>query len=94
MSVSRRLAQAVQLLRDGRPGEAIGPLREAAAWQPDNPTIQHDFGLACLEVGQLPEAVAAFQRAVAEQSALRRRAVPPRHRPGTARRRTRRDRRL
>ncbi|MFZ0957736.1 MAG: tetratricopeptide repeat protein [Candidatus Sulfotelmatobacter sp.] len=26
--------------------------------------IQHDLGLACLEVGRLPDAIAALQRAV------------------------------
>ncbi len=33
--------------------------------QPSNAIIQHDLGLACLEVGLLPDAIAAFQRAVA-----------------------------
>ena len=41
------------------------PLRDAALLQPSNPMIQHDLGLACLEVGRITEAVAAFQRAVA-----------------------------
>jgi Flp pilus assembly protein TadD len=40
------------------------PLREAAVLQPSNPIIQHDLGLACLEVGRLPDAIAAFRRAV------------------------------
>jgi tetratricopeptide (TPR) repeat protein len=59
------LAQAVQLLKAGRPGEAIAPLRQAEMLQPANAKIQHDLGLACLEVGRLAEAVAAFRRAVA-----------------------------
>jgi tetratricopeptide (TPR) repeat protein len=41
------------------------PLREAALMQPANSIIQHDLGLACLEIAQLPEAIAAFQHAVA-----------------------------
>jgi tetratricopeptide (TPR) repeat protein len=59
------LALAAQLLRDGRPADAITPLREAALLQPTDPVIQHDLGLACLEVGRIPEAIAALQRAVA-----------------------------
>ena len=41
------------------------PLREAARLQPSNPIIQHDLGLAYLEIGRVPDAIAAFQRAVA-----------------------------
>jgi tetratricopeptide (TPR) repeat protein len=33
--------------------------------QPSNPIIQHDLGLACLEVDRVPDAIAAFERAVA-----------------------------
>ena len=58
------LAQATQLLGARRPADAIAPLREAARIQPSDPTIQHDLGLACLEVGLVTEAIAAFQRAV------------------------------
>lgn len=63
--VAPRLALAAELLRAGRPGEAIAPLREAAQLQPSNPIIQHDLGLASLEVGSAPDAIAAFQSAVA-----------------------------
>jgi tetratricopeptide (TPR) repeat protein len=63
-SAAPLLALAAQLLRAGRPGDAIAPLREAALLQPSNPIIQHDLGLACLEVGRVPEAIAAFRRAV------------------------------
>jgi hypothetical protein len=35
-------------------------VREAALIQPANSLIQHDLGLACLEIGQLGEAIAAF----------------------------------
>jgi tetratricopeptide (TPR) repeat protein len=59
------LALAAQLLRAGRPADAIAPLREAALLQPSNPIIQHDLGLACLEVDRVPDAIAAFRRAVA-----------------------------
>src|SRR5215472_5189234 len=59
------LALAAQLLRAGRPADAIAPLSDAARLEPLNPLIQHDLGLACLEVGRIPEAIAAFERAVA-----------------------------
>ena len=59
------LALATQLLRAGRPADAIAPLRDAALLEPFNATIQHDLGLACLEVGRLPDAIAALQWAVA-----------------------------
>jgi tetratricopeptide (TPR) repeat protein len=49
----------------GRPAEAIAPLRDAALLEPFNPTIQHDLGLACLEVGNVLDAISALQRAVA-----------------------------
>ena len=41
-------------------------MRDAALLQPSNPSIQHDLGLACLEAGRIPEAIAALQRAVAD----------------------------
>src|SRR6201997_5785686 len=59
------LGLASSLLRAGRPGDAIAPLRDAALLEPFNPIIQHDLGLACLEVGRVPDAIAALQRAVA-----------------------------
>jgi len=40
-------------------------LRDAALLQPSNSFIQHDLGLACLEVGRIADAIAAFERAVA-----------------------------
>ena len=63
--VAPLLALATQLLRAGRPDDAIAPLRDAALLEPSNPIIQHDLGLACLEVGRVPDAIAAFERAVA-----------------------------
>jgi tetratricopeptide (TPR) repeat protein len=63
--VTPLLALATQLLRAGRPADAVAPLREAALLQPSNPIIQHDLGLACLEAGRVADAVAALQRAVA-----------------------------
>jgi tetratricopeptide (TPR) repeat protein len=63
--VTALLTLATELLRDGRPADAIAPLSKAALLQPVNPGIQHDLGLACLEVGRIPEAVAALQQAVA-----------------------------
>jgi len=63
--VASLLALATELLRAERPVDAIAPLRDAALLQPSNPIIQHDLGLACLEVGRVPDAIAAFERAVA-----------------------------
>ena len=63
--VASLLALATELLRSGRPAEAIAPLREATLLQPSNPIIEHDLGLACLEVGRVTDAVAALKRAVA-----------------------------
>jgi tetratricopeptide (TPR) repeat protein len=63
--VAYLLASASELLRAGRPADAIAPLRDAALLEPFNSTIQHDLGLACLEVGRIPDAIAALQRAVA-----------------------------
>jgi len=63
--VAPLLALATQLLRAGRPADAITPLRDAALLEPSNPVIQHDLGLACLEVGRVPDAIAALQQAVA-----------------------------
>ncbi len=62
--VAALLAVATDFLRAGRPADAITPLREAALLEPSNAVIQHDLGLACLEVDRLPDAIAALQRAV------------------------------
>jgi Flp pilus assembly protein TadD len=62
--VASLLALAAQLLSARRPADAVAPLREAALLQPSDLLIQHDLGLACLEVGLVPEAINAFQRAV------------------------------
>ncbi|MGA7382049.1 MAG: sulfotransferase [Terriglobales bacterium] len=59
------LVSAAQLLRAGRPADAIAPLRDAALLQPSNSIIQHDLGLACLEVGRVSDAVAALHLAIA-----------------------------
>jgi tetratricopeptide (TPR) repeat protein len=63
--VAPLLALAGKFLRAGRPADAIAPLRDAALLQPSNAIIQHDLGLACLEVDRVPDAIAALQRAVA-----------------------------
>jgi tetratricopeptide (TPR) repeat protein len=63
--VAPLLALATNFLRDGRPGDAIAPLRDAALLEPSNAMIQHDLGLACLEVGRVADAIAALQLAVA-----------------------------
>jgi tetratricopeptide (TPR) repeat protein len=62
--VAPLLALATELLRAGRPADAIAPLRDASLLQPSDPIIQHDLGLACLEAGRVPDAIAALQRAV------------------------------
>src|SRR5438477_11882815 len=63
--VAPLFALAAHSLRAGRPADAIAPLRDAALMQPFDPNIQHDLGLACLEVGRVSDAVVAFQQAVA-----------------------------
>ena len=63
--ISPLLAHAARLLKAGRPGDAIRPLRAAAAQAPADASIHHDLGFACLEAGQLWDAVAAFRNAVA-----------------------------
>jgi tetratricopeptide (TPR) repeat protein len=63
--VGSLLARAAESLRAGRPADALAPLRDAALLEPANSTIQHDLGVACLEVGLLRESVAALQRSVA-----------------------------
>jgi tetratricopeptide (TPR) repeat protein len=63
--VATLLALATQFLQAGRPADAIAPLRDAARLQPSDANIQHDLGLACLEVDRVPEAIEALRRAVA-----------------------------
>ena len=63
--VAPLLALATRLLMAGRPADAITPLRDAARLEPFNPIVQHDLGLACLEVGRVADAIAALQRAIA-----------------------------
>jgi len=63
--VAPLLASAAEFLRAGRPADAIAPLRDAALMEPFNPIIQHDLGLAYLEVGGITDAIAALQWAVA-----------------------------
>jgi tetratricopeptide (TPR) repeat protein len=65
MQVAPLLALATEFLGTGRPADAIAPLRDAARLQPSNAVIQHDLGLACLEVGRVTDAIAALQQAVA-----------------------------
>jgi len=62
--VAPLLALATQFLRAGRPADAIAPLRDAALLEPLNPVVQHDLGLACLEIGHVSDAIAALQWAV------------------------------
>src|SRR5579871_84711 len=59
--VAPLLSLAAKLLGAGRPAEAIEPLRDAALLEPLNPSIQHDLGLAYLEIGRVAEAISALQ---------------------------------
>ena len=63
--VAPLLVMATEALRAGRPADAIEPLRNAALLDPFNAIIQHDLGLAYLEIGRVADAIAAFQWAVA-----------------------------
>ena len=62
--VAPLLALATKFLEAERPADAIAPLREAALLEPFNSTIQHDLGLACLEVGNVEDAIVALQWSV------------------------------
>ena len=64
-TVGALLAHATQLLQARRPADAVVPLREAARWLPGNAAILHDLGLACLECGQVAEAINALRASVA-----------------------------
>jgi Flp pilus assembly protein TadD len=63
--VAPLIALATESLRSGRPADAIAPLRDAALLQPSDAVIQHDLGLAYLEVGRVADAIAALQLSVA-----------------------------
>lgn len=63
--VAYLLGLAGHFLKDGRPADAIAPLRDAALLQPSNAMILHDLGLACLEVDRVPDAIVALQQAIA-----------------------------
>ncbi len=63
--VAPLLALATKLLRAGQPADAITPLRDAALLEPFNAIVQHDLGLAYLEIGRASDAIAAFEWAVA-----------------------------
>ncbi len=63
--VAALIELASEMLRAGRPADAIAPLRDAGVLEPTNAVIQHDLGLACLEAGRIPDAIAALQQAVA-----------------------------
>src|SRR5579883_2206606 len=63
--VAPLLALAGNFLRARRPADAIAPLCDAALLEPSNSMIQHDLGLAYLEIGRIADAIVALQRAVA-----------------------------
>src|SRR5579863_2592221 len=63
--VAALLVSAAKFLTAGRPADAIAPLRDAALIEPSNAIIQHDLGLACLEVGRIQDAIQAFEWAIA-----------------------------
>ncbi len=64
MSLEPNLIRAQQLLRAGRPADAIAPLQQATLFAPANARIQHDLGLALLEVGRFEESILALQAAI------------------------------
>jgi tetratricopeptide (TPR) repeat protein len=66
-STAPLVALATRLLKEGRPGDAVRPLSEAASLQPGNAVILHDLGLARLEIGHVTEAIAAFRQAIASK---------------------------
>lgn len=59
------LAQAGYLLKARRPRDAVPVLREVTRWLPGNAAVLHDLGLACLESGQLGDAIVALRSCVA-----------------------------
>jgi tetratricopeptide (TPR) repeat protein len=59
------VAQAATLLSASNPEAAIGPLKAAINLKPGDSNLYHDLGLACLESGQMRDAVDAFKNAVA-----------------------------
>jgi tetratricopeptide (TPR) repeat protein len=63
--VAPLLAEATQLLKAGRPADAVAPLRAAALRLPAHAAILHDLGLACLECGRIGEAVTALRNSIA-----------------------------
>jgi tetratricopeptide (TPR) repeat protein len=63
--VAPLLAQAGYLLKARRPRDAVPVLREVTRWLPGNAAVLHDLGLACLESGQLGDAIAALRSCVA-----------------------------
>ncbi len=50
--------------RDGRRGEAILRLRQAACLAPSDAAIRHDLGVLTLQAGHYAEAVASFEQAL------------------------------
>jgi tetratricopeptide (TPR) repeat protein len=58
------LAHAAHLLKARRPRDAVVALREAARLLPGNAAVLHDLGLACLECGQISEAITVLRTCV------------------------------
>ena len=54
----------LSLLADGRPQEALGPLRTACATAPHLAVAQYNLGMACVEVADKEGALSAFARAL------------------------------
>src|SRR5262249_20560868 len=57
----------LRYLRNDEPRAAVGALRQAAARQPDDPTVQLFLGLARTALGAYGDAEMAFKRAIALQ---------------------------
>src|SRR5438477_10029457 len=68
--VAPLLVRAGQLIEQERFLEAIEPMAEAAALQPDNPRIQADLGGLYVETDRHAEAVAPLRKAISLNSRI------------------------
>jgi len=63
-------ADAARAIRAGRPGDAVAPLREAAALRPADTGIQCELGATWLEIGEFADALACFRQALSLDQSL------------------------
>jgi len=62
------LGKAEELLNHGHPQQAIAVLKTLAAVAPPIMGVQHELGTAYYSIGELPEAKAAFAKAIEEDA--------------------------